>query len=760
MTGAAQCGLPGNLTASAFTAQATRPLTIPALDVIYPGQRGGSGWIAALYANSPFTPVGPGPGWLPGADVDQPFTVAGTSVGRAEVWVQPSGAGADLQVLLCADSGGSPLMSAPLASAVIPASHITALAATGSLQTAGPLATAASNTAWTGPWTTVPWTPAAATANGAVTNSTPVTSGKWTLFCGGYDPTAVAASGAVSAVSYAGNNVISGPVSMPAIPQPAWYMCASATTDSVIAAGGTNQAGTHFATVWSAPWQQSSGTLGAWTQQQSLPVPVINAGMAAWGTWVFVAGGSPDGTNGNATTDVWTADSASGQITGWTAGPPLPVPVTNPYLAVVGDWLIVAGGISPAGQGTTGTWYAAIGAGGVLGTWQPLDALPVAGGAFSSGWNLAVTDSAVIITSGLSNPGSVTTYTQMLSVGPSGPAQEWQTFQNAPAASPGDYPVAAYPVNAGAGQWAVVAFQPRQYAVAAVSSVPLVSVPLPASGLTAGSTCHLVFRQLGGDTVANFLELGQCGPSSVTAGSWQWAPKWADTGWTRVTGYVAAASVADGTASWGAPVHLTADGGARITTLAYSPSGGQLAGILESAERVAGPLNSNPDFTGGTAPWTVTGGTLTQSTVVVQPGFRDSGLLTPDGTSAQAVAVTEDMACTPGLPVTFAGALYSPPGYTVTTTLVWKDGAGGVLSQVTVTVAVPAAAWTPFTVTAAAPPGAARVAATVTEAGTPATSDLLYMSGMVVSRADPGRMSSVVEVTWAGNQPAAFTRLA
>lgn len=757
MTAAARCGLPGDVTALTAPGQPNRPLLARQVDVVYPGQRGGTGWIASLYAGGAFSWAGSSPGWLPGADVDQPFTAQHTSVGRVEAWVKPVGSGADLQVLLCADSSGVPDVSAPLASVVIPASHITALAAAGSLQSAGPLATAASNTVYTGPWTTVPWTPSAATANGVASYSTPVTSGNWTVFLGGEDSTGLVASAAVSAVKYAGNGVVDGPASMPSLPRAAWYMCAAATTDSIIAAGGTDQSSSHFANVWSAPWSSASGSLGAWTEQTSLPAPVVNAGMATWGTYVYVAGGSPDGTNANATSNVWRSNATGGQVSGWDAQPPLPVALTNPYLAVVGNWLIAAGGITTAGAGTTDCWYSEIVAGNLT-TWQPLDSLPVPAAAFSSGWNLAVTDSAVIITCGLYTPGGNSPYTQMLSVGPDGPAQEWQTFQNAPAGVVGDYQVGAYPVDAGAGKWDIVSYQLQQYAAASLVMAPLVSIPLPAAGLTSGGTYHLVFRQLGGDAVANYLLLGQCGPSTATASeSWGYAGKWGDS-WTRETGYVIAASVADDTASWGPAQHLVEDGGQKVTTLAYSPSSRKLTGILETAE-FAGTLNSNPDFTTTVSPWTAAGGTLGVSAVEVQGGYPSSGLLTPDGTSADATATTEDMAVVPGQPVTFAGNLYSPPGYSVAVELAWKDSAGGLISTSSVAVTAVAATWTPFSLTAVAPAGAGLVAASVTESGTPSAADLLYLSHLPVTRADPGRVSSVTEVSWAGNVPSAFTRV-
>jgi hypothetical protein len=575
---AARAGLPGDSSATNWASQAGQFLTAHGITPVYAGTLIWTPAAVSAGVTQAFSWLTqPSAGWLPAADVDQPFEMAvgATSVGRVQVPVLASGNGADLQVLLCADNGsGSPLASAPLASAVIPASHILAASATGSLASAGPLATARHNTSLLGAYASMPWTPPAVSANGAGSFATPATSGNFTVLVGGYDSTAHAASGYVAVVAYQGTSLSGGAV-QPALPQPAWFTSAAVTADSVVVAGGLAASGT-LATVWTAPWTPGTGTVGAWSSQQALPAANVYGAMAAWGSQVYVIGGSPNDTAASATSAVWTASAQSGQVTAWTAAPSLPQKVIQPYAAVVGNWLVVAGGQNTSGTTVAYTWYSAINADGSLAGWQQGPALPQAVFAFGPGWNLAVTDSAVVIVSGFTSGTTASPFTQALPVSPDGPAGAWQAQQWGSSAA-GVFAAGAYPAGP-QGQWQVAAMHNTAFDLAPLGPVALVSVPLPATGLTSGDTYHVVMRQLGG-SASDGLTLGVMASSGT---GWKYAPRGADAAWTATSGSQVAMNVYNGTAS-GNALHLVQDSGAGLVTLVHAGATGLLTGVMESA---------------------------------------------------------------------------------------------------------------------------------------------------------------------------------
>lgn len=524
-------------------------------------------------------------GWLTANDADQPFVLPGgqTAIGRIAVPVQAFGNGADLKVTLYPDNGsGNPLIASPLASTILPAAHIATLGVMGSLASAGPLAVSRYNTCYLGASATIPWSQPAVTSGGAGNFATPVTSGNWTLFIGGTDNSGTNAIAVVTAVQYLGGGTVSGAIPQPPLPQATTTTCAAATADTVIVAGGF-AGSTAFTNVWTASWDPSTGTLGAWSAQQALPQACINGGMATWtdssgNEYVYVAAGAT--ATGGATTaspNSWYASVVNGQVTAWTAGPALPVGLYRPFMAVVGDWLIVAGGVNPAGTTQSATWYAQIGSGGVPGPWQAGPALPQPAFTDIPGWNLIATDSAMILASGAVTGGGGSDYAQVLAVSPDGPAPAWQ-LQIYAFEVFGQYQVAAYP--AGDGSWEAVGFQLTSYASAALTPVPLASIPLPASGLTPGNTYHVLFHQLGGDQTNNYLQIGAmaAAPSLeiLTAVSGSGGP------WTALTSEAIAMDVYDQSPG-GQPWHLWQDSGAGITTLVEGAAAGQLLGAAESA---------------------------------------------------------------------------------------------------------------------------------------------------------------------------------
>ena len=574
---AARAGLSGDESAVNWASQVSQFLTTHGIVPVYSGSRiwtvaqpaaafnGSFAWLDSTTA-----------GWLPDALVSQPFALppGSTAVGRVQVPVTASGNGADLQVTLCPDNGsGSPQLSSPLASVTVPASHVAALSANGSLAAAGPLATAQFNTAFLGAPGTGPWAQPAVSANGAGSYATPATSGGFTALIGGYDATANAASGYTAVIASQGASV-SGGVTQPALPQAAYYTCAAITTDSVVVAGGRNNT-TGFATVWTASWDAGTGTIGSWSAQQALPAAVVYGAMASWGTTVYVIGGSPAGAASGAVSSVWTASSASGQVSAWTAAPPLPVKLQQAYAAVIGNWLVVAGGLGTSGTAVASTWYSAINADGSLAGWQQGPALPLAVFAFGPGWNTVATDSALAIVSGTATTPATSPYTQVLAVSPDGPAPAWQ-LQNWGGSVFGVFQCAAYPA-AGPGQWQAFNLHLSSYDTALMSPVPLLSVPLPVSGLTPGATYHVVLRQAGGSDTDS-LALGAMASSGT---GWLWQAK-AGGAWTPNPGQQVAVNVFD-QAPGGSVLHLVQDAGAGVTTLAWQGASGLLNGVLESA---------------------------------------------------------------------------------------------------------------------------------------------------------------------------------
>lgn len=568
---AARNGLPGDSTAVSHAAQVAQFLAAHAITPVYAG-------VPLVFADG-LTGTGSAPlDWvnLGQSDIDQPFTMpaGATAVGRVTLPLAPAGNGADVTVSLCADSGGSP--GTVLASTVLPASHLAQLAATAGLASAGPLATAQSNAAvFTSAISAgTPWTSPAVSVNGAGDYAAPVSSGNYIILLGGFDHTGTATISAVSTVAYLGAGTMAGPVPQPSLPQGAWNAMAAATTDTVIFAGGIN-ATSFLKNVWTASWDPSTGTVGAWTAQTALPAPVVAGGMATWGSTVYVAGGNSNDTSATGTSNVWRASVVNGQIQGWTACPPLPLAVSSPYVAAVNGWLIAAGGANTSGTAVATWWYAQINTDGSLGEWQSSpNPLPLAAYAYSPGWNLAVTDTAMAIVSGASSSGNLA-YVQQVAVSSDGPASVWQVQQEA--SSVGTFQVGCFPSGA-AGQWEAVVLTISSYSAFPLGPVPQVSVPLPASGLTPGGTYHIVLHQDGGDAADYAQAALDPGALAATAKT---RPN-SGGSWTALPDAYSLITIVYDQTPGGQPLHLWQDSGARIVSFVWAAGSGALLGALES----------------------------------------------------------------------------------------------------------------------------------------------------------------------------------
>jgi hypothetical protein len=562
---AARTGLPGDAATPNYASQVAQFLTAHAVTPAYQGSR--------IIAPGGFANYG-GIDWidLGTSDVDQPFTMPGgaTAIGRVTLPLSPAGGGADVTVSLCADSSGAP--GAVIASTRVPASWLAQLAAPSGLASAGPLATAQGNTMMFGAGASTPWAQPAVSLNGAGNYAAPVSSGNYTILLSGYDATAGAGVATALTIGYLGGGAVSGPVPQPSVPQAAWLAMAAATSDTVVFAGGTTSS-SHFANAWTASWDPSTGTVGAWTAQASLPAAVVSGGMAAYGSTAYVAGGNTANTDATAVASVYHASAVNGQIQSWTAGPSLPQPLTNPYVAAVNGWLIVAGGMNSSGTVQTAVWYSLIKPDGSLAGWQPGPPLPTAAYAFSPGWNLAVTDTAMVIVSGATTGGN-SSYTQALTVTADGPAPAWQSMDVYVA---GVFQTAFYPGSA-AGQWQVFNLHLTSYDVIPLVPMPAVSVPLPASGLASGGTYHILVHQDGGDL--NDYASVALDPSALPTAA-QTRPNGGGS-WTGLPGGLAVIAGVWDQSPGGQVLHTWEDSGARITSMVYGSADGQLLGLLEA----------------------------------------------------------------------------------------------------------------------------------------------------------------------------------
>lgn len=761
---AAANGLPGNLNATNQAAQLAQLLGTHAMTAIYEGTQiltaapASTGSFPALVWVNPQTVTG-GVGYLPEYDVAQPFTMpAGqTAIGRIKAALLPVGDGADLQVSLCADAFGSP--GAVLASTIVPKEQLTALAAPAGLTAAGPLAAAADNILQAGLFTARAWTGAATSAGGLLSSASAAYSGNYLALIGGTD----SSSSATLPTVYTVQLTTDGPgpaVAQPSLPQGLVAAGVAATSDTLIVAGGWT--GTAFsAAVYTATWNSNTGTVSAWSSQAALPHAVQSCPTAVWNnTTVFVLGGRD---SSNVYADVYAGTLSNGTVTAWNVSQPLPVPLYGAITAVIGNLLIVAGGFPTiGGSAVSTTYWAQINPDGSLSAWQTGPTMPQAIGNVDPGITL-VTDSGLYIMGGnpADTPGSFSPSLQSLTA----TADGLGTWQQQILGNNATISLITGGFSNGDGSYTLTAFSLGSGPfsnTATVDTVPYPSIPLPASGLTPGATYHLVFHQIGGD-LDNNLQVGEI---TTTATQWLYSTRYSGGPWTGHANHAILFQIYDQTAT-GDLLHVWQDPGssnlAAATVTQVFNSRGLLLGVCESTLQLDTALNSNPTFTTGTAPWTAVFGTLTQSSAKTHGGYAFSGLLTPAGGQFEAYAVTEQCPISPGQWVTADGWVYSPTGWgAVSLSVVWHDSTGAVLSQTDNKINVVANAWVELTNTFQAPAGAAFAALAAAELNNPAASNLLYLSNVRLTAADPVPLPSVAQVTYdaSGWPPTGVTQLA
>jgi hypothetical protein len=720
--------------------------------------------IVTPFGGTRFTMVVPGNS----TDYAQPFTMpAGkTSIGRITIPMSSFGTGSDVSVSLCNDNGsGSPVTTSPIASATIPASWISNLGdLTGLANSTKPLATARYNSRYaTGSINSNAWAgPAGDGSGGAAQSASVFTSGNYTILAGGETSVPV---GNITVVPYTGGNTIGLGVSNPTVPKGAFWSTVVTTQDSLVFAGGNDGTGS-LTQVWVAGWDPNTGAVSSWSSQASLPRPIQQASGASFGNTVYMVGGY-DSTGPSVLNTVYSATVNNGQLSSWNLVSSLPIFIHSPVVAVIGNWMIVAGGSTILfGTAVNNVYYAYINPDGSLNTWNTGPSLPVAMWAYAPGWDTAITDSSVSAVGGYTTSTTYTNAIQTLSVSPTdGPADQWITQQWREA---GVELVASY--NSGNDVWLMInpnIPQSKTY-YTSLTPAPIMSIPLAATGLTPGNVYHVVFQQhrIPSPAVGTQYGFGDASPlpfnalqSSRHGGSW--STSFLGNTWSMLL------SVYDGTASgeilhtWEDPTNTgnTADSNhaTRTSTFVYNHAG-LLTGDLESVQKPNNPLNLNSTFTSGVANWTPTNCTFVQSNAQVHGGFSFSGLMTPNGTSATVYVESNKGPTLTDIGPSNApnwylanGWVYSPTGYSsVSLSVNWYDSSNNFLSTSSNSVSVPAATWTYLTNYFQVPAGASQGTLVPTEGGTPSVSNVLYLSNitLAVSPEVTSYISPVSQITY------------
>ena len=723
-------GLPGNQRASLASAHLNQLLGAHAQTQIYTGvgvatpQHGGQNfqW---------HTPAG-------NVDIDQPFTMSGTTLGRVVLPLLPAGNGADVLVTLYPDSSGIPNTSSPIAATKVTAAYLAQVAATSGLTAAGPLATEANNSAFlTGGVTNPAWTEPASDSGGFSTFTSYTVNGNYIISLGGRTTLGSAASlPYVFSTYYCGGGVLSAPVPQPALPQglelSAPVVCNNST---IVTIGGYTTATSSVC--YTASWNPSTGVIGAWSQQTSLPTQINKAGAASWGSYVYSVGGlaGPSQTFTNA---VYMNIVNNGQLGTWTAVNPLPVALSAVTCFAINGWLIVAGGDNSSFSQVNTTYYAAINADGSVGTWLSGPNLPSVGDSNLAGFTLAQAGDLLLWIGG-----GVTEPVQVLPVTANGPGPYWRQSDWVNPTGITEFVVGAF--SNGDGTYDVVAIDPSlpQVAVSKLTPAPMVSVPLPATGLTNGGTYHVVVQAVPTTSASDYVSVGLIDSSSAGSAysvSALQSSRHSGT-WTTITsGSSVPMQLYDGSAS-GRLLHVWQDPDPMFKvaqsagSLLYN-SRGLLAGALEVTAHPGLPLNANPTFTSGVSPWTAVNGTVTQSSAQVHGGYAFSGLLTPTGGFTQAYALSELIPVTQTPYGAAQWLLVNGWFYTPTTwsafdlSVFWFDQSGAFISSSDLNTSLTGATWTQEShyVTPPATTASARILAILN--GSPTSAQLLYMSNV------------------------------
>ena len=268
----------------------------------------------------------------------------------------------------------------------------------------------------------------------------------------------------------------------PPYPVALYGSAAAIGSGMVIVVGGADQSLAAHADV-NAASLDGTGLVGGWTAQPPLPVAGLYSAAAASGSTIYVIG-ADDGVGGQ-TAAVWSAPLTNGSVGAWTALQNYPIPVSMAQAVVINGWLVVIGG-SASGVQIAAVYAARINADGSLGGWLPWPSLP-AGLQFAQA---IVIDNHILVCGGTVAGPAYPSHSQTLSVGRiGGPAAAWSVL---PA------PLYAEEGNALASFMSQTCYSFTHGNTTSVTTVPVISVPLSASGLTAFHKYHIVFSATGG----------------------------------------------------------------------------------------------------------------------------------------------------------------------------------------------------------------------------------------------------------------------
>jgi hypothetical protein len=422
---------------------------------------------------------------LTGIMVDQPFVMSGTELDRVELPNGPAnGVGQPVTVTLYADSAGYPT-GVPIAQAVVPASHVFGAKALPQWQ--------------------YPLLGYLADFDAANFAPPTVSDGVCAILVGGiYNGNgSISQSVVTCTLGGLGDTVWAA---QPQYPLPLLAMSLAIATDAtsggryIVCMGGVDVTNVLYDQVYIA-LLDGADHLSSWQSSTVLPSAVWLTQGAASGPYVYCIGGIGPLIGSSILTSVYMATLSNGTLGAWTAVNSLPVAISSSNQAFTHDgWLIVVAGVGNA----TGCWAAPIHADGTLGTWQTWPTCAVADPTSALFIN-ANGDGPCLILTGAIYPAYTTQQFWTLAFNADGPAPAWRLQQSfSPVTFFGD-PMAVYESNA-LGTPALCCFANPLEASAWISlnpKVSLVSVPLRATGLTNGTTYHIVISGVGGITDIN-----------------------------------------------------------------------------------------------------------------------------------------------------------------------------------------------------------------------------------------------------------------
>lgn len=146
--------------------------------------------------------------------------------------------------------------------------------------------------------------------------------------------------------------------------------------------------------------------------------------------------------------------------------------------------------------------------------------------------------------------------------------------------------------------------------------------------------------------------------------------------------------------------------------------------------------NSNTTFESGISPWTVAGGTVTQSATQVHSGSFAARIV-PDGVTGTNYLISEQTAVTAGTTYAVKSWVWFTNAVTNNyfTGIAWFNSGGTYLSTSGTALSVPPQTWTPVNASFVAPAGAAFGAVQAVLQGTPASANVWYLDDAAITNA-------------------------